>query len=187
MIERTYTTALTKYPRCIQLRIQHALFLLEKMKSNQQALQELAQAEQEKPYLDEQFMIYRYRRLIEQEMFESTRIVSGQQSSGVLVNEITIEGYVKQIHQIIEQITLQNLDFWSQLKEDSPDLMKLGDLGTQLNSSLANLDLSWKKLIRMNLDVPANLLRVYTKFLIDVINDRETAQEVIKKLQVASQ
>lgn len=34
LLERTYTIALTKYPRCIQLRINHALFLLDKMKSN---------------------------------------------------------------------------------------------------------------------------------------------------------
>ena len=35
------------------------------MKSNQQALQELSAAEMEKPYIDEQFMIFRYKKLIE--------------------------------------------------------------------------------------------------------------------------
>ena len=66
------------------------------MKSNQQALQELAQAESEKPYLDEQFMIYRYKRLIEYEMFEATKSVPGQAQGGdTFASDITVEGYVK--------------------------------------------------------------------------------------------
>lgn len=60
--------------------------------------------------------------------------------------------------------------------------MKLSDIGTQLNQALINLDFAWLKLTKMNLDIPPNIMRTYAKFLIDVVNDRETAQEIIKKL-----
>lgn len=73
IIERIFVLALTRFPACIQLRINHALFLLDKMKSTQQALQELVLAEQEKPYIDEQFMIYRYKKMIEDQMVESRK------------------------------------------------------------------------------------------------------------------
>ena len=158
------------------------------MKSNQQALQELAQAELQKPYFDEQFMIYRYKRLIEFEMFESTTAVKGKQENiGSLANEITVEGYVKNIQARIEQATLQNLDFWQQLKEDTPDLMKLSDVGTQINHSLQSLETSWNRLVRKDLDIPTNIMRTYAKFLLDVINDKEAAAVIIKKLQVTAQ
>jgi hypothetical protein len=53
--------------------------------------------------------------------------------------------------------------------------MKLSDIGTQLNLALINLDMVWLKLTKMNLDIPPNIMRTYAKFLIDVVNDRETA------------
>jgi len=57
--------ALNRFPRSIELRINYALFLLDKMKSNRLALQELALAEQEKLFIDEEFVIYRYKIIIE--------------------------------------------------------------------------------------------------------------------------
>lgn len=78
------------------------------------------------------------------------------------------------------------MEFWGQLKEDSPDLMKLSDIGTQLNLSLQNLDLQWLKLTKMNLDIPPNIMRTYAKFLIDVANDKETAADIIKKINITT-
>jgi len=46
----------------------YALFLLDKMLSKQQAMQELLNTEMEGPAFDESFMIYRYKRIIENEL-----------------------------------------------------------------------------------------------------------------------
>lgn len=43
---------------------------------------------------------------------------------------------------------------------------------------------NWKKLLRMDVDIPPNLMRTYAKFLIDVVNDKELAKGVIDKLHV---
>ncbi len=40
---------------------------------------------------------------------------------------------------------------------------------------------NWKKLLKMNLDISPNLMRTYAKYLIDVIHDKESADEVINK------
>ena len=103
------------------------------------------------------------------------------------MTDVTIEGYVKSIQGIIEYITLYNMEFWAQLKEDTPDLMKLSEVGTILNTSFAELEQSWLKLVRMNLDIPPFIMRIYAKFLISVMNDRESASEIIRKLSIVTQ
>ena len=99
-----------------------------------------------------------------------------------VVNEITLESYVKDIQQSIEKITLLHIEFWAQLKEDTPDLLKLNDIGSKLNTLISSLQAAWKKMVRMNMDIPPNLMRTYTKFLFDVANDRDATKEVITLL-----
>ena len=65
--------------------------------------------------------------------------------------------------------------------------MKLSDIGTLLNTNFGGLELAWQKLVRMNLDIPPFIMRIYAKFLLDVIHDRETASEIIRKLQILNQ
>ena len=60
-----------RYPNNTSLRISYAFFLLEKMHCKKKALEELGQAEQNKPSFHEQFMIYRYKKIIEHEIAES--------------------------------------------------------------------------------------------------------------------
>lgn len=59
VIQSMYYYGLQKYPSSTRFRILYALFLLDNMKSKQQALQELLNAEEESPAFDEEFIIYR--------------------------------------------------------------------------------------------------------------------------------
>jgi hypothetical protein len=63
-----YFYGIKKFPNNTSLRISYAFFLLERMQGKQQALQELNQAAQNKPPFDEQFIIYRYSRILKQEI-----------------------------------------------------------------------------------------------------------------------
>jgi hypothetical protein len=60
-------------------------------------------------------------------------------------------------------------------------LGKLYEIGIKLNYSNIMLRDNWKKLLKMNLDISPNLMRTYAKYLIDVIHDKESADEVINK------
>lgn len=56
-----FKKGLEKFPKCTFLRIQYALFLLEKMKNKNWALKQLMKAGKKNPPLDEQFLIYRFK------------------------------------------------------------------------------------------------------------------------------
>lgn len=111
LIERIFVLALTRFPGCTQLRVNHAIFLLDKMKSTQQALSELEIALADKPSIDEQFMIFRYKKLIEDSMLEARKITGAGNGTGNLqqqlqqqesANEITSDSAMKEIVMSIE-------------------------------------------------------------------------------------
>ena len=58
-IQKMFYFCLQKYPNSTRLRIIYSLYLLDKFKSKQQALQELLNAEMERPSFDEDFIIFR--------------------------------------------------------------------------------------------------------------------------------
>lgn len=72
-----YNHGIKKFPKYTALRIDYANFLQSKMKDRKGALNELSLAEKVKPGIDHQFMIFRQRRIIEDELAE------GQEHGGV--------------------------------------------------------------------------------------------------------
>lgn len=64
--ESLYQSGISKFPNCTPLRISYAFFLLERLNKKQQASLELTNAEKYSPSFDEQFIIYRYKKLIEE-------------------------------------------------------------------------------------------------------------------------
>ncbi|CAD8192732.1 unnamed protein product [Paramecium pentaurelia] len=183
ILERIFTLSLTRFPNCTELRISHSLFLMEKMQSNQQALQELVAAEQEKPYMDEQFIIYRLKKLIEEQMFENSKSSKNPAAGIDAVNELTTENNLREIRAQIEKSASQHIEFWSQLSEDTPDLGKLYDVGTRMMYVDKMLEDSWKRIIKMNMDVPPNLMMIYSRYLVDILYDKESAEEVLERLK----
>ena len=172
-----YTQALKKFPNDTSLRIAYAFFLLEKMQSKQQALQELSQAEQNKPPFDEQFIIFRYKKLIEDEIAESQQ--DGQGGLDV-VSEVAFQNHLRQLQANIEKSALLHMEFWSQLSEDNPDLSKLNDSGSKINSSVHNVEEHWNKLLKINAN-NAKAMRLYGKYLIEIINDKESGDLLLEK------
>lgn len=61
-----YRIGISKFPTNSYLRITYAFFLIEKMNKKQEAIAELNAASMLNPPLDEQFIIYRYKRLSEE-------------------------------------------------------------------------------------------------------------------------
>lgn len=61
-----YRTGIQKFPTNSYLRITYAFFLIEKMNKKQEALAELSAAALLNPPFDEQFVIYRYKKMSEE-------------------------------------------------------------------------------------------------------------------------
>lgn len=81
--ETLYQNGISKFPNCTSLRISYAFFLLERLNKKQQANIELINAEKYSPKFDEQFIIYRYKKLIEE---QNTEIGETQENLDVVSN-----------------------------------------------------------------------------------------------------
>jgi len=177
LLYKMYDQGIKKFPNANALRISYSFFLLEKMHSKQQALQELTQAEQNRPSVDEQFVIFRYKKLIEDEIAESQN--EGQGGLDV-VSEVSFQNNLRNLQANIEKSALLHMEFWSQLSEDNPDLAKLSDIGSKINSSVQYVEDNWFKLLKVNAN-NAKSMRLYGKYLIEIINDKETGDSLLEK------
>lgn len=75
------------------------------------------------------------------------------------------------------------MDFWIKLREDTPDLGKLYEVGLRMLYVDKVLDDQWKRIMKINFDMPPTLLMMYSRYLIDVLNDREEAEDVVERLK----
>ena len=60
-----YSQGIKKFKKSVKLRIAFAFFLLERLNDKKKALEELSVAINLKPSFDEEFLIYRYKKLIQ--------------------------------------------------------------------------------------------------------------------------
>lgn len=180
LLYKMFFHGIKKFPNDTSLRVSYAFFLLEKMRSKQQALQELNQAEQSKPPFDEQFIIYRYKKIIEDEIAETQNEGAGGLD---VISELAFQNHLRQCQANIEKSALQHMEFWSQLSEDNPDLAKLNDLGSKINASVAHVEEHWNKLLKINPNMP-KAMRLYGKFLIEIINDREAGEDLLERARM---
>lgn len=177
LIYQMYIQGIKKFPHNTDLRLAYAFFLLDKLNYKQQAFEELNQAEMNKPPIDIQFVIYKYKKIIEDEIAES----QNDNTTGMdIVNEITFDNQFKQFQTNIERCSLLHMEFWSQLSEDTPDLTKLNELGSKINSSTDQVEQFWIKLRKISFNLP-KAMRLYAKFLMEIINDKKEGETLINK------
>lgn len=108
-------------------------------------------------------------------MFEAGNLTNG--------NEFTAENNLRDIKMLIEKSTSLHLDFWMRLREDTPDLGKLYEVGIRMIYVDKVLDDQWKRIMKINFDMPPTLLMMYSRYLVDVQNDREEAEDVLERLK----
>ncbi len=103
------------FPRNTQLRIGFGLFLCEKLEMLEVALRQFSRAESLKPPLDEQFIIYRYTKIIQDEIDSSLTNKKGYENTLDFVKKAQFNKKLKQLKRLQEKSTQIHLEFWSQL------------------------------------------------------------------------
>jgi hypothetical protein len=163
------TDALDKFPKCPRLHLLNAYIHHEKLKNKFKALFELMLTEENKPNMQEEFSLYRYKNLIEEEMQENDQRNSEQK--GVDVNVIVVfqNKFVTFLGSIEKSVNL-HLEFWRELLEENPDIQKLQSLGSKITNTVEGTSDLYKKLNDMN---PNHIkcLEIYGNFLKDIVND----------------
>ena len=105
-----YTLGIRKFPRYMPLRIDYANFLQSRLRDRKGALNELSLAEKAKPGFEHQFMIFRQRKIIEDELAE------GQEHGGIdFIAALNFENMFKQFKLLIEKSAMLHYEFWTHL------------------------------------------------------------------------
>ena len=126
MVQQLFEMGIVKFPTVIALRIYYAVFLSEILKSKQHALSEIIDAEKFKSTIDEDFTLYQIRRIVE------TNISDIQNEGQDYSEQLMLDQNLSQFRNCIELTTTQLMEFWLQLTEDKPDLIKLFEISSKL-------------------------------------------------------
>ena len=177
---KLFLTGLPKFPTCTSLRIAYAFFLIERMNKQNLAITELQIAEKSHPPFDEQFVIYRSKKLIEDELSEGHIDGAGNGGNLDVVSVIAYENHFNQCKYYIGKAASDHMEFWSYLSDEHPDLAKLNKTGSKINSRIMAVEEHWTKLQKINPNVP-KALRMYAEFLKEILNDNEGGQELLSR------
>ena len=96
--EFLYKSGISKFPYCISLRISYAYFLMDRMKKKQSANMEFSNAEKYNMKFEEEFIIYRFKKLIEE---NSTDETEHEEENLDVVSNIAYKNHFTQCNKIL--------------------------------------------------------------------------------------
>lgn len=169
VVDRMYQIGIKKFKASVPLRLAYCVFLIERMKKTKKAEQELARARELNPGFVDQFTIFRLTKLLNDGL------------EGVdVVGLIAWENYKNLYNEYIRESANLHKEFWLELKEDKPDLLKLNYLGSKVNNAMTYAKDYWTRLQKINAD-ESLILRTYGRFLIDIQNDDVEGYDLLQK------
>ncbi|MDR3546670.1 MAG: hypothetical protein P4M11_00080 [Candidatus Pacebacteria bacterium] len=178
-VKAQYQKMLKRHKESAGLRIRYAFYLLECIESKDAALAQFRKAADDcNPAFDQNFIIYRYTRILQEGMGDSV----AKQGSAVgmdVVSTIAYDNYYRQFRKTIERSTKWHMDFWRELGTPSPDVQVLMILGTRISQATSEIEDSWAQMQRINPNA-TKAVTMYATFLKEVLNDTDAAGELMK-------
>jgi hypothetical protein len=179
--ESLYQTGISKFPNCTALRVSFAFFLLERMNKKAQANLELLNTEKYSPRFEEQFIIYRYKKLLEEQSSE----VGDADDNLDVVSNIAYKNHFNQFKNSITKVATLYMDFWSLLlnpnQDNNEDLAKLNDYGSKINVLVEEINDHFDKMQKLKHN-DQEVIRYYSDFLFDILNDKEKGAQFKSRL-----
>ena len=172
-IESLFSFCESKFPNSIEIRFAYALFLLKKMNKRKQASELLKGIEELNLSLEQQFNIFRCKKMIDDEIDDFL----GNNSANLdLIRELEYKNLNVHFINLIVNASNLYIDFWSQLlsshSSGSEDLTKLNECGTKINKTVKDINLIFEKMQKIkNNDIEC--IKVYCDFINEVLNDKE--------------
>ncbi len=137
--------------------------------------------EEQKPNIQEEFGIFRYKQLIEDELIENdTRGI--QESKSDINNMVIFQKKLVNFLQRIQTSVNFHLEFWNKLLEETPDVQKLLLLGSKITNTVEKVSEEFTKLEEMN---PNHIkcLQSYGYFLKEIVNNDTEGNRIIEKAE----
>ncbi|CAD8178352.1 unnamed protein product [Paramecium pentaurelia] len=181
LVNQTYLEGLEQFPECADLKISYAYFLLDKMQLKQQALNQLNLAENCDPSFDQQFFIYRYKRIIEEQIQKQQQSNNNNKKKLDIVTEKNLKSEIKNIHYLIEDSCMEYLYFWSQLQEEVPNLKILHEHGQKIIKSVDKVEQQWNKILEID-PYEINTYRILSKYYEMIVHDEQIALDLLLQM-----
>lgn len=175
-IEVRFKRLIDKFPTDTFIRIMFAYFINKKLKKQNYAHSILTVLENQSNTLVNDFLLFRMNVLLEKEENDSVF-----QSEHIPYSSLFISFKEK-----ILRISKLYINFWSTLffyhQNSSNDLSRLNDVGFEIERTRLEIDEDFEELQKMR---PNNIqvLRYYSDFLSEVINDKESALKYASKIK----
>lgn len=174
-----YKDALKKFPHYPALRISYAFFLLEIMEDSARAQKQLKKAQLSHPQLDDDFVIFRYCRIIQEKITEHKH--KGEIGMD-RVSLIAYDNYFRQCKSRMKEAARLHAEFWSSLNVQVPDLAQLIQVAGSINRVIVDIEEYWGLMESMSANMP-RAIRQYAKFLRDVLGDEDGEREMLKNIK----
>ena len=168
--EMLYKSAVSKYPFNAKLRLSYAIFLYKRLNKKQKGTNEILLLNRYTTNLEDDFLIYRAQRFIEEE----NEGHSDSQSNSKIVNSVTYKAILNNIKSLIARITTSYIDFWTILaisdETKSENFLKMSRIGTRISKLNEDLESDFERLERVNL-YDQDIIKLYTQYLSDILNN----------------
>lgn len=180
--ELMYKAGIRKFPRDVKLRLSYGNFLYDKMKKRQKGLKEFENLQKYKPTFEEEFLIYKSRKLIEDE-------IDGESIDDGLdyVSTFAYKSCLTNFKSSIIKVSMYYIDFWSLLllyDEDTnqhENFEKMSEIGKKISKLVIDIKDNFEKMEKINKNEP-DVLKLYALFLGEVLNDEKKSTFYMNKL-----
>lgn len=112
-LDRMFQLGLRKYPTSTKLRLSYAFFHLERTKNKNRAYEEFVRAEKTNPGFSEQFIIYRFKKIIKENLEDE----EDEENNADLIELIRFDNHVSLCGEAMLLSVRLHKEFWTELRE----------------------------------------------------------------------
>lgn len=149
------------------------------MNNNAAASKQFNKAEHLSPAIDEDFVIYRSKRNMQEDLLEQSQ---GGAVGMDMVSMISYNNNFRQCKKKFERAAHLHMEFWAKLNCQAPDVGRLTKIGAKINIVISEIEDFWNQMQKINPNMP-HALRLYAHFLKEILNDPEGAHELLKAIK----
>lgn len=177
-VKKLYEDGLTRFADSDLLSVMFASYLFRSMKNLHAAVLELNSATKKKPSIQLQFVIHRERNLIENYIKQESEKVAAVYNN--LARVVEFEELLNSCQQSIEKVVNYQIEFWSQVTNQLPDLNILHDFNGKIYESTEEARDYWTQLCRINPNY-TKALQLYGNYMVEVKNHSQAGYELLER------
>ena len=178
-----FNFGISKFPDSIEIKFVYSLFLLKKLRRRKRAAEFLTNIQSLSPNIEEQFIIYRFNKMFEDNLSDLEEEEEGENID--IVKELKYRNFFKDFMGLIKEASSLYIDFWSQLlissNNENENISQLNMCGTKINRVVKEIDYLYSKMKRLKSN-NINCIRIYYDFISQILCDKKKTSQFKKIL-----